>query len=70
MLQVGTSAELRTGQSVYALGNPFGQSKTLTAGVVSGLNRAIPTPSGSQQAAIQARSLYSLQSQLSPCEDG
>ena len=44
--QVGTSADLKVGQSVFAIGNPFGLSRTLTAGVVSGLNRGIPTPGG------------------------
>lgn len=47
-VQVGTSADLRTGQNVYAIGNPLGYSKTLTAGVVSGLNRAIPSPVGTK----------------------
>ena len=47
-VQVGTSADLRTGQSVYAIGNPLGYSKTLTAGVVSGVNRAIPSPVGTK----------------------
>ena len=42
--QVGTSKGLRVGQAVYALGNPRGLSRTLTCGVVSGLNRAIPSP--------------------------
>lgn len=32
------------GQSVFAIGNPRGYSRTMTAGVVSGLNRAIPSP--------------------------
>ncbi len=55
-VQVGTSADLRTGQSVYAIGNPLGFSKTLTAGVVSGLNRAIPSPVGTKTyGAIQVR---------------
>lgn len=29
----GTSRSLRVGQSCYAIGNPFGYEKTLTAGV-------------------------------------
>ena len=54
-VRVGTSANLRTGQNVYAIGNPLGYSKTLTAGVVSGLNRAIPSPVGTKTyGAIQA----------------
>lgn len=44
--QVGTSGDLRVGQSVFAIGNPGGLSHTLTTGVVSGLNRAIPSPGG------------------------
>lgn len=59
-VRVGTSADLRTGQSVYAIGNPLGYSKTLTAGVVSGVNRAIPSPVGTKTyGAIQACCLSS-----------
>ncbi|XP_023520041.1 protease Do-like 5, chloroplastic isoform X2 [Cucurbita pepo subsp. pepo] len=42
----GTSRSLRVGQSCYAIGNPFGYEKTLTAGVISGLGREIPSPNG------------------------
>ncbi|GAQ85237.1 hypothetical protein KFL_002250170 [Klebsormidium nitens] len=45
-LPIGTSADLRVGQSCYAIGNPFGFGQTLTTGVVSGLDRMIPSPSG------------------------
>ena len=45
-IRIGTSADLRTGQFVYAIGNPSGLSRTQTCGVVSGLNRAIPSPTG------------------------
>jgi len=42
-IAIGTSADLRIGQSVYAIGNPFGLTRTLTAGIVSALDRHLPT---------------------------
>jgi 2-alkenal reductase len=42
-LPLGSSAELRIGQSVYAIGNPYGLTRTLTSGLVSALDRHLPT---------------------------
>lgn len=42
-LPLGSSADLRIGQSVYAIGNPFGMMRTLTSGLVSALDRHLPT---------------------------
>lgn len=36
--------DLQVGQTVLAIGNPFGLDQTLTRGVVSALNRAFPSP--------------------------
>jgi S1-C subfamily serine protease len=40
-IPIGTSKDLRVGQSVFAIGNPFGLDQTLTTGVISALNREI-----------------------------
>lgn len=45
-IPVGTSEDLRVGQAVYAIGNPFGLDQTLTTGIVSALGREIQTESG------------------------
>ena len=42
----GTSSDLRVGQRVFAIGNPFGLERTLTTGIISSLNRSLPTRSG------------------------
>jgi len=43
---LGDSDRLRVGQNVYAIGNPFGLSATLTTGVISALNRQIEALNG------------------------
>ena len=42
----GSSADLRVGQRVFAIGNPFGLERTLTTGIISSLNRSLPTRTG------------------------
>lgn len=53
-IALGTSGELRVGQFVFAIGNPFGLDQTLTTGIVSALKRRLPTSGGRELAdAIQ-----------------
>ena len=42
-IPIGTSRDLRIGQAVLAIGNPFGLRRTLTHGIVSALDRELPT---------------------------
>ncbi|UCC58981.1 MAG: trypsin-like peptidase domain-containing protein [Candidatus Bathyarchaeum sp.] len=43
---LGDSSDLTVGEPVAAMGNPFGLSDTLTAGIVSSLGRTIDAPGG------------------------
>ncbi len=51
-LAIGTSADLKVGQSAYAIGNPFGLDHTLTTGVVSALQRRLPTAEGRELSGV------------------
>ncbi len=45
-LRLGNSDTVSVGDSVVAIGNPFGLDRTVTAGIVSALHREIESPSG------------------------
>ncbi|MCB9850895.1 MAG: trypsin-like peptidase domain-containing protein [Phycisphaerales bacterium] len=45
-ITVGTSNDLRVGQRVFAIGNPYGLDFTFTTGIVSALNREIRAVTG------------------------
>jgi 2-alkenal reductase len=51
-IAVGTSHDLKVGQSAFAIGNPFGLDQTLTTGVVSALQRRLPTSEGREIADV------------------
>lgn len=42
-IEWGDSQPLRVGQRIYAIGNPFGLERTMSTGMISSLNRQIPS---------------------------
>ena len=48
VIPLGTSSDLMRGETVIAIGNPFGYQHTVTQGVISALHRNIPV-NGSQE---------------------
>jgi putative serine protease PepD len=47
-LTLGSSSVVKVGDAVVAIGNPFGLERTVTAGIVSALQRHIQSPNGFQ----------------------
>jgi len=45
-LDLGTAKTLQPGDSVIAIGNPFQLTASVSSGIVSGLNRSMPTQTG------------------------
>ncbi len=51
-IPIGRSRDLVVGQTVLAIGNPFGLQRTLTQGIISALDRRLPTPGGREIAGV------------------
>jgi putative serine protease PepD len=47
-LSLASSKSAQVGDSVYAIGNPYGLDETLTRGIVSALGRSISAPNGAK----------------------
>lgn len=45
-LPLGPSSDLMVGETVIAVGNPYGYTNTVSTGIISALNRSIDLPSG------------------------
>lgn len=65
-ITMGSSSDLRVGQRAFVLGNPFGWDGTLTTGIISSLNRDLP----SRIAGRQMRSLIQTDAAMNPGNSG
>jgi S1-C subfamily serine protease len=62
----GDSSRLLVGQQVFAIGNPFGLERTMTGGLISSLNRAMP----SQLEGRSIRGLIQIDAAINPGNSG
>lgn len=65
-LSIGDSARLKVGESVAAIGNPFGLSGSMTAGIVSQLGRILP----SQDSAFSIPDVIQTDAAINPGNSG
>lgn len=63
---LGDSSRLRVGQRVYAIGNPFGLERTLTTGIISSLDRALPNP----RTQLMMRQMIQIDAAINPGNSG
>lgn len=49
---LGSSSDLKVGQSAFAIGNPFGLDQSMTSGIISALKRRLPTQGGREIANV------------------
>ena len=51
-IALGSSNDLKVGQSAFAIGNPFGLDQSMTSGIISALKRRLPTHGGREIANV------------------
>jgi len=64
-IAIGSSDDLKVGQNVYAIGNPFGLDQSLTTGIISALGREITSP-----ARIEIRNVIQTDAAINPGNSG
>ncbi|MGO9112141.1 MAG: S1C family serine protease [Thermoguttaceae bacterium] len=63
---LGNSTQLRVGQRVFAIGNPFGLERTMTTGIIASLDRLLP----SRRSGRSLKSIIQIDAAINPGNSG
>lgn len=70
VIQVGDSAKLTVGQTVVAIGSPFGLEHSVTSGVISALGRSLPDFTGESSSAYPLVDVIQTDAAINPGNSG
>jgi S1-C subfamily serine protease len=62
----GNSTQLKVGQRVFAIGNPFGLERTMSTGIIASLNRSLP----SRRSGRSLKSIIQIDAAINPGNSG
>lgn len=69
-IELGDSEELQVGQTVVAIGSPYGLEHTVTTGVISALGRSLPDFTGSTEGAYPLVDVIQTDAAINPGNSG
>ncbi|PJF49100.1 MAG: PDZ domain-containing protein [Chloroflexi bacterium] len=69
-VELADSDEVKVGQRVVAIGNPFGLAGTMTLGIVSARGRVLPEPSSSGQGSFSNPDIIQTDAAINPGNSG
>jgi len=69
-IPLGQSQDLMPGETVIAIGNPYGQTISVTAGIISGLHRNVPIPQAPDGRVLEFPEMIQTDATINPGNSG